>query len=342
MGKNKTARKRALLTGQSHQHALMSLKRDRGQGAAPIPVAPIWQAAFEALLLERIGEWDPDFWCPGVLPFGITWVDPSPYDLTIAIPRRYLPDLIRQLIPTIDYGQWHRPRDDDFEFHGVPGLRFRYENCYIVLYRPGQPARVKIPLENETLWHKAIKIATAEFPPGTILPWDTNPQDWHPAETYYSTVSWPARYAIEGEHYQASRLASDLLRRLPGICKPFVSHDMWFNFYGSTAAEYHIQLEWQNSQPPHAILDLILDRKFGLDVQLELVHDQESEADCYTDQCRWVRLRSMDESGSRIDLRYLKFEPVSPPEGLFVIFEEVRQQRLELEHKYGYPSSLVS
>ncbi|WP_169981719.1 hypothetical protein [Microbispora sp. H10836] len=336
MGTNENARKRALYTGQAHQHAIKSLHRDQGKGSRPIPVASTAQAALEALILERIGEWNPVFWSPFVLAYGIAWVDPSPEDLTIGIPAQYLPDLIRGLIPTL------HPKaasaSDDVEIQGIPGLRFSYEGGHVVLYRPGETARVRIPLKNESLWHKALKIGIDDFDSDLTFPWDSHPNAWHPAELYFINASWPGRYAIGGEHYQASRLASDLLRRLPGLCGPFLAHDMWFNFHGATDSEYYIQFEWQNSRPPNAVLDLILDRTFGLDVHIDLVHDQHSLADAYADHCTRVRLVSRDGSGSRIDLRYLRFkgdlaEEVPP------LFEGVRSRRRELEHLHDYPLS---
>ncbi|WP_182907604.1 hypothetical protein [Microbispora sp. H13382] len=336
MGTNENARKRALYTGQAHQHALKSLRRDQRKGCGPIPVATTAQAALEALILERIGEWSPVFWSPFVLAYGIAWVDPSPEDLIVGIPVQYLPDLIRELIPKLHTSG--PSANDDIEIQGIAGLRFSYENGHVVLYRPGEPARVSIPLENESLWHKAIKIATDGFDSDLAFPWDSHPNAWHPAELYFINTSWPGRYAIGGEHYQASRLASDLLRRLPGLCSPFMAHDMWFNFYGATDSEYYIQFEWQNSRPPNAVLDLILDRTFGLDVQIDLVHDQTSLADVYADHCTWVRLVSRDGSGSRIDLRYLRYNgdlaEEFPP-----LFKGERSRRRELERIYGYPPS---
>lgn len=302
--RNRVAHRRSLFTREGYQHAIEAL--GRAGGGRPIPVAYADQAAFEALFLERVGEVDLDLWEPTVLPFGISWVSPYPDSIDVGVPRRYLPDIIRQIIPTVfaeDTYQVGPECGDVLEVQGIPGLRFRYEAGHVVLYRPGRPGRIRIPAK-EITWRKALWIALRAWDDRATVLWDSHPNEWHPLETRF-VEDWPARFRIDGEHYRASRLASDVLRRLPGICRPPSCHDMWVNFHGRTAAEYYIQLEWAHGLPPAPILDLLLDPEFGLNVDIQLTYGQQTQQDCYTDDCSHVRLISLDGTGSRIDLRRL-------------------------------------
>jgi hypothetical protein len=169
-----------------------------------------------------------------------------------------------------------------------------------------------------------------------IALWDSHPFDWHPLEIRHLAEGRRGRYQIGGEHYQASRLASDLLRRLPGIYRPPSSHDMWFNFHGRTDAEYHIQLEWELGQPPAPVLDLLLDPLFGMDVDIELTYGQATRDDCYTNECSRVRLVSRDGTRSRVDLRRLML-PTPNDESPSSLTFRYRQhaERQELQTLYG-------
>jgi hypothetical protein len=108
-------------------------------------VASLDQAALEALFLERVGEVSLDLWEPAVLAFGIAWVSPRPDSLDVGIPSRFLPDIIRQITPTVlteDLRGDISGDNDVVEAQGIPGLRLRHEAGYTVLYRPGLPGRI--------------------------------------------------------------------------------------------------------------------------------------------------------------------------------------------------------
>lgn len=328
--RSRLVRRRSLYTGEGYEHASHAL--DQADGGSPIPVASLDQAALEALFLERVGEVSLDLWEPAVLAFGIAWVSPPPDSLDVGIPSRFLPDIIRQISPTVlteDLRGDISGDNDVVEVQGIPGLRLRHEAGYTVLYRPGLPGRIRIRA-TESAWRLAWRIARHPWADRVVALWDGHPHDWHPLEIRYLTDGWPGRYQIGREHYQAGRLASDLLRRLPGICTPPSCHDMWFNFHGKTDAEYHIQLEWELGQPPAPVLDLLLDPVFGMDVDIELTYGQVTLEDCYADCCSRVRLVNRDGTRSRIDLRRLMLP--TPKEEMSRLSRS-RQHRHAKRHK---------
>ncbi len=334
MAKDKLARRRERYTLQAYEHAVESIRRD-GREHGAIPMAVPSQAFLESLALECIGEWNPDFWAPDILGFGITWVDPSPTSVTLGIPTRFLPDVARALIPMTTTEELAGPAGDGCaEVWGLPGLRHRTEDSMVILYLPGIPGRVEIPLAVAGLWEKAVLIARASWDDGAIFFCDECPESWHPAERRF-TAAWPARYGIGNRHYRDSRLASDVLRRLPAICKPFAAHDMWFNFRGEEG--YEIEFEWQNSGAPREVLDLLLHHKDGLRVQIDTHNGARSTNYFYSDDCTHVCLRS--ESGSCLDLRWLRYERRLGEDSRPTNLDPVGRRRLELERRYGYPSS---
>ncbi|WP_165494962.1 hypothetical protein [Actinomadura roseirufa] len=82
MPKDELARRRVRYTGQAHQHALNSVRRD-GREHSAIPVARPPQSFLEALALERIGDWNPAFWAHNILGVGLAWVDPAPNGIAL-------------------------------------------------------------------------------------------------------------------------------------------------------------------------------------------------------------------------------------------------------------------
>jgi hypothetical protein len=305
MSKYRPAVRRAAYTGQNYQHALESLRRDSNQ-CRPIPIATKDQSDLEALFLERLAGWRPDVWHPDMLAFGVAWVDPAPECITIAIPTRYLPNVIREIIPTISNEDTDPIFPDPIlDVGGIPGLRFTHAEGRVLLYRPDRPGRIIIPIASPDTWDKAVTIGLDILAGRPRLPWQTHPRQWHPAENRYEQDR-RHRLGIDSEHYRASQLASDVLRRLPGLCAPFAAHDMWFNRFAERKWQYQIHFEWQNSGPPHQVLDLLLHPAYGLDAHLVPCEGlgQHSAADCYTDACYRVRLA--DPNGCTIDLRHLR------------------------------------
>lgn len=327
------ARARATLTGQSYQHALHSIHRD-GLSRRPIPHAEPSQAEIEALALERIGDWAPAVWYPSAPGFGVLWVDPSPTSITIA--TSYLPDLIRQLTPTISLdGPEPGFLAAGSEVRGVPGLRFRERGRNVVLYRPERQGRIVIRTASNSLWRKAVTIGLDDFGDQVILPWNSHPDGWHPTEEL-AERHHHRDAADQAAHY---RLASDLLRRLPGLCRPFLAHDMWFNFFTGRHDAYQIHFEWQNSGPPNKVLDLLMDADGGLGTTIEPnpLLGQHCDADCYSDTCGYVRL--IDPAGCTLHLRHLRYEDPAELPRSWLLSQGSRRHRLELA--LGYPPSPV-
>jgi hypothetical protein len=96
------------------------------------------------------------------------------------------------------------------------------DDTAVVLHLPGVAARIEIPLDSRELCEKATLIAQASWNDGTMLFWGDGFADLHPAERTFT--EWcPDLYGIDHRRYKASSLASDVLRRLPGICKPLAS-----------------------------------------------------------------------------------------------------------------------
>ncbi|MGC4952987.1 hypothetical protein ACLQ2P_07190 [Actinomadura citrea] len=337
MAKNRLAVRRSRYTLQAHQHALESIRRD-GPRHGAIPRATPHQAFLEALALERIGAWNPAFWNPDILGFGLTWVDPAPDGISLGIPTRFLPDIAAALMPTSSDDELAAPFcGKHSEVGGMPGLRFQPNGSSVILHAPGIAGRIEIPLASPDLWEKAVLIARACFDSTVNLLWDLMPDALHPVERAF-TEGWPERYALGGAQYRASRLASDVLRRLPGICKPFSTHDMWFNFRGDEG--YHIEFEWQNSGPPRDVLNLLLHRKDGLDVRID--PQDQPIGHFYSDDCTYIRMPGA--TGGRLDLRHLRDSPQTLKALQHADLKARRwdhtvQRRLELERIYGYPSS---
>lgn len=330
------ATRRSRYTLQAHKHALRSIRRD-GPSCGAIPRAVPHQAFLEALALERIGDWDPAGWRPDILGFGITWVDPSPDCIAMGVPTRFLPDIAAVLMPTSSTAELSAPAHGrEPQIWGLPGLRYRVAAKAVTLYVPGITARIQIPLAASDLWEKAVLIARAELDDNTVVFWDLAPDAWHPAERTF-TQAWPRRYALGGAQYRASRLASDVLRRLPAMCKPYSAHDLWFNYFDDEG--YHLEFEWQNSGPPRDVLDLLLHRKDGLDVHIDTQGRPAEFA--FSDDCTYLRLPSA--SGGRLDLRHLRDSPrvlaALEADRATRSRDSTAEQRLDLERAYDYPSS---
>jgi hypothetical protein len=337
MSRNRLALRRSRYTLQKSGHSAESLRRD-GRHLGAIPRAVPHQAFLEALALERIGDWKPDLWRPDILGFGLTWVDPAPDAIGLGIPTRFLPDIAATLIPVSTRDELAGPLDGrSAQIYGIPGLRYRQDGDTVILTIPGITGRIDISLASPDLWEKAHLIAQGEWDDTAVFFWDLHPDTWHPAESAF-VAAWPDRYAIGGLNYQTSRLASDVLRRLPGICKPYSTHDMWFNFGRDEG--YHIEFEWQNSGPPREILGLLLDRKDGLNVRLDTRPHGKPISYLYSDDCAYVRLPSC--TGGRLDLRHLRDSPAvleATKNTKPLRRDRTIERRLELERKYDYPSS---
>lgn len=334
MAKDMFAKRRAKYTKQAYQHALQSIRRD-GRGHGAIPVASASQAFLEMKILERLGDWDPAGWAREILGYGVSWVDPSPEAIELGIPTRFLPDIALALMPVSGEEEMKRSADDDrAEVYGIPGLRYRSLDDRVILFVPGISGRVEIPIKDRGLWGKAVSIASHSWEGDTVFFWDESPEVWHPAEHAF-VASFPEKHEVGNLFYRTSRLASDLLRRLPGICAPFIAHDMWFNYRREFG--YSIEFEWQNSGAPHKVLDLLLDRRGGLRAGIDVGASGMPMSYFYSDDCNRVRLAS--DLGGCINLRHLQFTAAREYPLASAFGDIQRRKRLELECRYEFPSS---
>ena len=224
--------RRRSLTGETYQQAHRALS-ELLPGTAPIPAATPDLAALEALVLDRIGSCDLDLWHPGVLPFEITSITPRPDRLTMRVPRAFLPDIIRQIMPTItdEHGEPN--------VGGVIGLRVTPKRGIARLRRPGLPGLIEIPATRSD-WDRAVKIATDGWAEGVNPAWLTHPNRWHPGELAL-LEAYPDHYAPGGEQYRKSAFASAVLRRLPGMCphpETTEYHNLWINMWPDHG--YHV------------------------------------------------------------------------------------------------------
>lgn len=227
---------RMLYTGEDHGRALGELRRQRA-GSPPIPdAADDGQAVLESLFLEVIGRCRKDRWQPYMLPFAVRSVTPRPHELIVRVPKQYLPDVLREVLPAWPAADEDGTGEPGCQVYGIPGLRARLTRGQVILARPGLPGRIIIPSPADRA-RKAALIAV-DMHGGEAdmrLPWLTHPRDWHPAEEHFAGA-FSQHHATRGA--PGSRLASQILRRLPGLCPAprAYYHDMWFNRFGDTCA----------------------------------------------------------------------------------------------------------
>jgi hypothetical protein len=255
---------RAAQTGETSQQARAALLRF-DPGTPPIPdAATVDQAFLESLFLEKLGRCRHHQWWTPSVPFMVKSVTPLIDEIVVRIPPVFLPDVICDVMP-----HWAAEDDgeEDIEVYGIAGLRARHERGRIVIARLGIPGRIVIPVR-PNVWRKACLVAAEVHDPDHVrMPWLTAPVDLHPAETHF-TERWPARYSPAGPAYRNSQYASQLLRRLPGLCPPPRAgfHDLWFNRVGDTCS---IQFEWANGPSHAAVLKQLLDPLFDPGAEID-------------------------------------------------------------------------
>jgi hypothetical protein len=238
---------RAARTGESHQQARMALRRI-GRRVPPIPDAEIDdQASLEAQFLTRLGRCrHHHYWSPKPA-FMVSSVTPDPDGITIRVPDEYLPDAIRDVFPY----WWTEDDGSQSEVQGIPGLRYVHEHGQAILTRIGKPGRVCIPA-GEGVWEKACRVAVDSLAEELEFfhPWRTSPAEWHPDEDQ----PW---FPEDDSDCGNNRFASQILRRLPGLCPSTGAewHDLWITWSGSRC---NINLEWMNGASHAEVLKLLL------------------------------------------------------------------------------------
>jgi hypothetical protein len=319
-------------TGESHNQALDELRRIPA-GTPPIPEAADTDQAFlESCFLEEIGRCHKDRWRPRMLPFAVRSVTPRPHELVVRVPKEFLPDIIRGIMPS-----WSAEEEMTGAFsqvYGIPGLRARLWPGRVLLSRPGLAGRITIAA-SAGRWRKAARIAAdLGGADGMLMPWLTRPHDWHPAEARW-VASWPGHYSPDGWQYRNSRLASQILRRLPGLCPAprAYYHDLWFNRFGDTC---RIQFEWALGVPHNVILGRLLHPVFGPGARIA-PHDGQSLEDCYAETATQVRVQCTRQPATWIDLRRTIWDEDQHDESFGQGFTEQRRRRRKTaEEKYGY------
>lgn len=320
-------------TGESHNQAIVEIRRIPA-GALPIPEAAHTDQAFlESCFLEAIGQCPKDRWRPRLLPFAVRSVTPRPDELIVRVPAEFLPDIIGGIMPS-----WAAADEEAgtvSQVHGIPGLRARHQQGRVVLTRPGLTGRISIPAPAGR-WRKAALIAAdlGGRDHGMQMPWLTHPFDWHPAEARW-VASWPGHYSPDSRQYRDSLLASQILRRLPGLCPVprAYYHDLWFNRFGDTCA---IQFEWALGFPHHVVLSRLLDPVFGPGVDIA-PHDGQSLEDCYADTARHVRVQSARQPATWIDLRRTVWDEDKHDESFVREFaKQCRRRRDIADARYSY------
>jgi hypothetical protein len=322
---------RIACTGESWECGLTEL-RNTPHGT-PIPDAGSpGQSALESEFLEVIGKCDPDRWQPHTLPFLITSVIPRPDELIVRIPDDYLPDVICDLMP-----KWLDDEDDN-EVSGIPGLRadVRRESGKVRLHRPGLPGCISIP-RTANRWHKALLVAgdllSHKSREGLQLPWLTGQPEWTDTEIAF-VEQYPRWYGTASWQYRNSLFASQILRRLPGLCADprAYFHDMWFNRFGDTC---QIQFEWADGPTHKAAIDLLLDPVFGPGAEIDLFDGQSLE-DCMSDSEYRVNVRSIQQPATSISLRRMLRGSRETDPALLRMLNTRASQRAAIEARYGY------
>lgn len=132
------------------------------------------------------------------------------------------------------------------------------------------------------------------------MPWLTQPDEWHPQETRW-VQTYCKRCSPGSWQYRNSRFASQILRRLPGLCPlpRAYGHDLWFNRFGDTCS---VQFESAFGATHDFILDKILDPVFGPGAEIALFKGQ-TTAGCYAGTEYPVTVRSAGEPSTWIALR---------------------------------------
>lgn len=261
-----------------------------------------------------------------MLPFAVRSVTPRPNELVVRIPKDYLPDIIREVMP-----KWFA---EDGELDGIPGLRARFCRGVIILRRPGLAGRISIPSTADR-WRKALMIAASMCgqDPTLRLPWMTRHDNWDATELRH-VESWPGRYSTDGWQYRNTRFASQILGRLPGLCpgpRPYF-YSLWFNRFGDTCG---VQFEWALGAAHKDVLSRLLDPVFGPGAEIALLEGQILD-DCFTDSTYRVNVRCMRQPECWISLRRMTWDRRETGGNLGSFGEERRFLRAAVEAKYGY------
>jgi hypothetical protein len=226
---------------------------------------------------------------------------------------------------------------DDAEVYGIPGLRASVGHAAVVLRRPGRTEQVTIPCPPGR-WRRAAKVAadTLGHDPTLRLPWAERRHDWDPAEIGH-VESYPRHYSPASWQYQHSQFASQIMRRLPGLCsgpRPYF-HNLWLNRFGDSCS---IQFEWASGPPITAVLRKLLDPVYGPGAEITLLDGQTID-DCHAERTYQVNVRSARQPECWISLRrHVQEAQVTDWDLLDSLGQVRRSCRAEAEMRHGYPA----
>jgi hypothetical protein len=143
------------------------------------------------------------------------------------------------------------------------------------------------------------------------------------------------RFGSDGWQYRNTWFASQILRRLPGLCPaPWLYyHDLWFNRVGE---ECSIQFEWAFGAAHNVVLARLLDPVFGVDGEIALLSGQKLD-DCYSGTEYRVNIQYAPQPACSISLRRAVWGSADGNGAAGITFGQAkRQYRSDVEKKYGY------
>ncbi|WP_395110208.1 hypothetical protein [Actinomadura sp. SCN-SB] len=292
--RERRVRTRTTYTGEPISTAGRHLAR-MGEDEPPIPAAAEEQAALETRLLAKWGyteyrAWDVPFdrsadrRRKAYPPFGFRYVVPLTNELQISVHPDLLPQFIDRVLPSVD--------PDSGEVWGIPGLRARVHNRYVLLARPGMDARIKIWVRR-THWDNAVARALQGLELDMVA-WLTRPDEWTLEETLFiERYGHLYDYRVVGNAF-----ISGLLRRCHAL------HGQVYTRYWHLWMDSVVKLEWAGGLTHRVVIDRLQDPDFGLQAALEdetwQCRCEETEGD-RRNPCYWATL--IDHSGLELDLR---------------------------------------
>ncbi|MFC5186739.1 hypothetical protein [Actinomadura harenae] len=249
------AGKRRLYTGEPLNLARRELAGQQ-DGQPLIPAAIAGQAALETAALLRWGRCGYSRWGEGLFeraerqavypPFGFRFVTPRPESLTVDVDPEMLAGFIARVLPSIDPG--------DAEVHGVPGLRARVHDRYVLVHRLGQDGMIRVAA-SAAQWERAVALVQSGAA-GTTFPWRTSPSAWTGEEkSCAASFGWLWDMGREG-----NQLVSGLLRRCHALNGPDITQ-FWHVWRSDNQ---HLILEWEGGVTHQTVLDRLLDPEGGL------------------------------------------------------------------------------
>jgi hypothetical protein len=289
------ARRRTHYTGEPYTRALRLLVSDP-KGLIPRATQAQANLEFKTLsLLGRSGMTGGFAWIPdGDDPFTVTWITPWRDALDIRIERtEFLPDIVEALLPRISPGS---------DVSGIPGLRFRFTEAGVELYRINAAGILRLVKVRKQQWWAAVAaVAHSEDYEDSIDLWYDSPARLHPFEIQdiKDELEFRDRVHAPGQMTALVNLGSGLLRRFLLFRKmPLVTQvDLWKGLGGRS-----IEIEWFDGPTHEQVLDYLCDPFFGLGA----IQEQKPCRCANDEECYSIRLTSRNHSDAALTLRRMR------------------------------------